>query len=300
MRFDRYRVSLRKKDKDFFQSQIQERHATIALDPSRAVNDAQICLTRNAAFLRKELLAWAPTRRDDLVAFLLQRCYLVVIAVENVDVAHRVFTVLNARGLDLIPTDILKANLLERAAARDEEDFANRWEALEEAVGRERFVELFQHVRMIFQKEKPRRRLDLDFPVVVPAFTEPDTFIKTVLEPAGDEYRRLLNRETFRIRYGSSAGKRLAHLHRLDNNDWMPPALRFFWTSAKIDEATAALFMRKLETVAYFLFLKRADINERIGRLRRNHQGSGSRGRCPSGCQRRPELVASLHSLDAG
>ena len=46
--------------------------------------------------------------RDNLVAFLLQRCFLVVIAVANVNMAHRVFTVLNARGLDLTPTDILR------------------------------------------------------------------------------------------------------------------------------------------------------------------------------------------------
>ena len=65
-----------------------------------------------------------PEARDRLVAFLLQRCYLVVIAVANVDMAHRVFTVLNARGLDLTPADILKADLLDRVAAADEKDYS--------------------------------------------------------------------------------------------------------------------------------------------------------------------------------
>ena len=262
---DRLRVKLRPKDADFFRTQVQDREATKSLNTSKAVNDSQRCVARNTGFLRKELTDWPSARRDDLVAFLLQRCYLVVIAVENVDVAHRVFTVLNARGLDLTPTDILKAELLDRASL-EEEDLARRWEGLEEAVGRDRFVDLFQHIRMMFQKEKPRRRLDVDFPKVVAPFQTSASFVKSVLEPIGDEYRKLLDRDSFKKRYGQDAANRLAHLRRLDNNDWVPPALRFLWREEVVSNQIAELFMRKLETLAYFLFLSRADINERIAR----------------------------------
>ncbi|WP_182422283.1 DUF262 domain-containing protein [Aureimonas sp. ME7] len=264
---ERPRMTLRKKDAEYFRLNIQEMGSTGTDATPLARNGAQRCVAINCAFYRRKLSEWTPERRDALMRFLLQRCYLVIIAVENVDVAHRVFTVLNARGLDLTPTDILKADLLERAVDEtEEEDLASRWEAMEEIVGRERFVELFQNVRMIFQKEKPRRRLDIDFPRVVPAFAHPSAFVRTLLEPIGDQYRLLMNRPAFEERYGEAAAKRLAHLQRLDNGDWLAPALRFLWNDGKPGVEHVELFMRKLETLAYFLFLSRADINARISR----------------------------------
>lgn len=263
---DRFRVTPRKRDASYFRAKVQEPGATADTDASSAANGAQRCMSANAAFFRRELGAWPADRRDDLVKFMLQRCYLVTIAVENADVAHRVFTVLNARGLDLTPTDILKADLLDRTPTDQEDDLALRWEAVEEAVGRERFVELFQHVRMVYQREKPRRRLDVDFPRVVHPFADPTAFIGGLLEPVGDEYRRLLNRAPFKEKYGAEAAKRLAHLQRLDNNDWIPPALRFFRSGPGTATALANVFMQRLETLAYFLFISRADINARISR----------------------------------
>lgn len=206
-----------------------------------------------------------PEARDRLVAFLLQRCYLVVIAVANVDMAHRVFTVLNARGLDLTPADILKADLLDRVLAADEKDYSDSWEAIEEQLGRERFAELFQHIRMIYQREKPRERLEIGFKKFVTDFADHKIFMTNVLQPLGATFALLVSPPAFEMRYGDEATKRLRYLSKLDNNDWLPVALKFF-AHTKPTLIDAALFMRRLETLAYFLFVTRADINERIRR----------------------------------
>jgi hypothetical protein len=132
----RHRLTLRKRDEDFFRETIQKKGATTVLPGAKGLTDSRLQIVENATLFYDRAKAMTPEARDRLVAFLLQRCYLVVIAVANVDMAHRVFTVLNARGLDLTPADILKADLLDRVAAADEKDYSDSWEAIEEQLGR--------------------------------------------------------------------------------------------------------------------------------------------------------------------
>lgn len=261
----RYRLTLRKRDEEFFRATVQTKGATNALPDTKGLTDSRLRIVENAKLFHERAKAMTPQERDGLMAFLLQRCYLVVIAVANVDMAHRVFTVLNARGLDLTPADILKADLLDRVAASDEKDYSDSWEAIEEQLGRERFAELFQHIRMIYQREKPRERLEVGFKKFVTDFADHTKFMNEVLQPLGVMFARLLSPPAFAALYGDEATKRLRYLSKLDNDDWMPVALKFF-AHTKPSAEDAALFMRRLETLAYFLFVTRADINERIKR----------------------------------
>ena len=70
---------------------------------------SQYQIAANARYLREQLELLDESERDSLIAFIVQRCYLVVVAVPTAEAARRIFTVLNARGLNLTPTDILKA-----------------------------------------------------------------------------------------------------------------------------------------------------------------------------------------------
>ncbi|MCZ4072547.1 DUF262 domain-containing protein [Agrobacterium sp. LMR679] len=262
----RYRLTLRKRDDEFFRETIQIRGQTDKLPDSKGLTDSRLLIVENARYLRRRLETLSAEQRDGLMAFLLQRCYLVVIAVSNVDVAHKVFTVLNARGLDLTPADILKADLLDRVPEAEEKNYSDTWEALEEQLGRERFAELFQHIRMIYQRDKPRERLEVGFKRFVTDFGNYQHFMKNVLQPFGSTYALLMSPVLFAQRFGDPATKRLKYLTKLDNNDWLPVALKFF-AHNKPDPAEAGDFMRRLETLAYFLFVTRADINERIKRF---------------------------------
>jgi hypothetical protein len=273
----RYRLTLRKRDEEFFRETIQTRGQTDTLPETKGLTDSRLRIIENARYLQRRLKALSAEQRDNLMAFLLQRCYLVVIAVSNVDVAHKVFTVLNARGLDLTPADILKADLLDRVPEAEEKDYSDTWEALEEQLGRERFAELFQHIRMIYQREKPRERLEVGFKRFVTDFGDHHHFMRNVLQPFGSTYALLMSPALFAQKFGDAATRRLRYLTKLDNNDWLPVALKFF-AHNKPDTMEAGDFMRKLETLAYFLFVTRADINERIKRyalvLTDLHQGA--------------------------
>jgi uncharacterized protein with ParB-like and HNH nuclease domain len=167
---DRYRLLLRDRDRNFFERNVHAIGATNQLLDAELLEGSERRIVENARFLRERLLTLDERRRNDLVAFLLQHCYLVVVAVPTAEAARRIFTVLNARGLDLTATDILKADLLERAGHTQEAVLARDWESIEEESGRDRFVELFTHIRMIYEREKPRSALESAFRKIVGPF----------------------------------------------------------------------------------------------------------------------------------
>ena len=124
---ERYRLLLRERDREFFAKYVQHPGATDNLPETSRLEGSHKQIAENAHFFRSQLEIMPEDRRNSLVAFIVQHCYLVVVAVPTPESARRIFTVLNARGLDLKPTDILKADLLERAHRDQESILAERW-----------------------------------------------------------------------------------------------------------------------------------------------------------------------------
>ena len=90
-------------------------------------------------------------------------------------------------------------------------------------------------------------------------------FIDEVLEPYADIYERISN-----AKYESAEGAKevnfyLEHLVRLDNFDWIPPAMAFF-RRHQDDQGAIVEFIKDLERLAYGLLLRRANSTERINR----------------------------------
>jgi hypothetical protein len=135
-------------------------------------------------------------------------------------------------------------------------------------LGRDGFVTVFQHIRMIHQREKPRTRLEVGFREHVKDFAVPEDFVTKVLEPFGAAYSRLLSPPHFAAQYGMQAARYLGFLRLLDNNDWEPPAILFLTRGATDAQVTAAFF-RALERLAFYLFVTRNDLNSRIARYAR-------------------------------
>ena len=137
---------------------------------------------------------------------------------------------LNARGLDLTATDILKADLLERAGVDRENQLSTQWEDIELALGRDRFSDLFFHIRMIFSSvKKPRSALEVGFPRFVPPFNgDPRTFITDTLEPYADVFTLVEDNDKIKHLFDTRTASLLRSLNRLDNKDWIPPLLLCF------------------------------------------------------------------------
>jgi hypothetical protein len=265
---ERYRLLLRERDRPFFLKYVQELGATENIPDASKLEGSQQRIAENAKYLRSQLEAIPEDRRNALIAFLIQHCYLVVVAVPTAEAARRIFTVLNARGLDLTPTDILKAELLERAGPANETPLANRWEQVEQVLGRDRMVELFGHIRMIYERDKPRLALEDGFSKFVPPFSgKADAFISNILEPMSDSLLLLGDSVKVQKYFGLEAAKAVRSLQRIDNKDWMPPALLRIWKWRQDDSSAISKFLIDLERRAYFLFVTRAGVNDRIARF---------------------------------
>lgn len=261
------RLQLRQKDQGFFEKHIQTRGATDHLPSLDGLTDAKARIVENAKLIRDRLEAMGEERRTEFLRFLLQNCYLVVVEVPSDTAARRIFTVLNARGLDLSATDILKADLLERAGADKESFLSQRWEEVETALGRDRFSALFTHIRMIYERDKPRSALESGFPVYVPVFRDnPVGFIDAVLEPYADALMLAMDDQKLRKRFGAKGADLVRSLERLDNRDWLPPLLLCLRQSNGGADIDVPEFVFRLERLAYFLFLTRADVNARMSR----------------------------------
>ena len=62
----------------------------------------------NARFFLSKLKELAAEDRNRLMTYLVQCCFLVVVEASDTTAAYRIFAVMNDRGLNLSPTDILK------------------------------------------------------------------------------------------------------------------------------------------------------------------------------------------------
>ena len=264
---ERLRLHLRQRDQVFFENTVQRRDATAKLPRFEGLKESQARIVENALHYRELLLDMTDGRRGDLIKFVLNRCYLVVVTVPTDAAARRIFTVLNARGLDLTATDILKADLLERAGEVQEDALSTRWEEIELALDRDRFSDLFTHIRMIFQREKPRSALEVGFPEFVRPFQgDPKEFISGTLEPYAEAFTLAEDRDRIKRRFDARTTSLLRSLNRLDNKDWVPPLLLRLKQYSENEGVDVPDFIIKLERLAYYLFVTRSDVNARMSR----------------------------------
>ena len=268
---DRFRLSARQRDRSFFEEKIQRMHSLedfLQLDPV-AFSDSQTHMFENVRYLKRELLKLDDRERRKLAGYIAQRCFLVMVSASDGDSARRIFSVMNNRGLDLSPTDVLKAVLLDAISdSQSQDEYAVKWESIEEELGRDNFRDLFAHIRMIYRKDKLRGTLENEFQTyVLGGLTSKKAieFVDDELEPYADAYE-IVSRASYESSEGAEkVNALLRHLNRLDNFDWIPPAIAYF-RRRKGQTDRLLEFTRDLERLAYGLFIRRADINERIDR----------------------------------
>ena len=224
------RLRLRPRDQDFFHANVQNDGGVPKMieNTTPQSTDSQERIYENAKFLHGKLEKLGQERLTRLAKFVIQSCYLVTVSTTDMSSAYRIFSVMNDRGLALEPTDILKAEIVGEIETSQQQEYSDKWENIEQELGRDHFGDLFAHIRMIFAKAKARSNLQDEFrKFVLKEYTEA-AFIDRTLEPYADAYERVLG---ISDEYPADAGKfgaYLGHLRRLDNRDWIPRQWRFF------------------------------------------------------------------------
>jgi len=180
---------------------------------------------------------------EELLKFLLNKVLLIYVSTEDLEDAFRLFTILNARGIPLRNSDILKSlNLGALDKPEEKLRYAKMWEEAEGELGDE-FDRFLNHVRTILVKDKARLSLLQEFedkiyepkerdkatgqkkPVLLRKGR--DTF--AIIEKYLSHYRTVLGGQNY-DETGSFEFDNLVKimLYGLPATDWIPPLLRYF------------------------------------------------------------------------
>ena len=267
------RLRLRQQDAAFFEKFVQtpgKLQELMMLTDQGLGTDSQRSIRDNTKALWDRLSGWTASRRDELASLARVRTMLVSVTTPNILSAHRIFSVMNARGLDLTPADVFKAQIVGKISPQTQESYAKVWEDAEQDLGRTDFADLFLHLRMIISKVRGQRELLVEFPQqVLEDYLATDraaAFIDDLLLPYSKAYGHLISQD---YDESDAAWKRvntwLKRLTQLDNNDWRPLALWALRNSSD-DPAFLDKFLSKLERLAASMLIRRSYTTPRVMR----------------------------------
>ena len=266
------RLQIRKRDRDFFKKYIQDMKfdELFALDPEAQDTEAKANIIRNAKLLMDRIHDNLPTESAIIQfgAFLVQRCLLVAVSTPTEQAAFRIFSVMNSRGMSLLATDIIKADVIGAIPDQKQQEYNDNWEELEVELSRSGFNDLFGHIRMIKTKIKAKKSLQEEFyKYVLPDINASIAidFIENTLEPYADAYSAIKNSQYIGTSGVDEVNDILRWLNRIDNSDWVPVAM-LYYVKHKNDANAMNQFLRKLERLAAYMRATSWDVSHRIER----------------------------------
>lgn len=266
----RYRLTLAKRDADFFKEYIQNEGGISNLKDlnSAALSDSQKNIKENALLFLKRLEQLSESHRVRLAQFIIKQCFLVTVSTPDLDSAYRIFSVLNERGLDLSLTDILKAEIIGPIPDAQKEAYTSKWEDTQEELGRDGFQNLFTHIRMIYRKAKLSSSVLKEFREYVRPADNPQQFIDKTLCSLADALYTIKTATYQSDKRAEEVNKLFKQLNRIDNSDWIPPAILYLSRNPNHPDGLVQFFT-DLDRLAAGLMIRRANINERIERYGR-------------------------------
>lgn len=195
--------------------------------------------------------------------FILQKSFIAVLRAEDQLRALRIFAILNDRGIDLHPVDILKANILERTNLSESQKakFAESWEEYEEHLERKRFQDLIGHMRMTYIRGRTQNPLHDDVLERVRTAKQAEDFLKDELPSFVKSFEYLQNSDDIDVRNLSEIGRRAGF------KDWEAPAL--YITRRKSQLSNYKQILREIASIVVFLAITKAPDGQRAGRFGR-------------------------------
>ena len=198
-------------------------------------------------YLRHRLGGMPPALLSEFAIFLFNKVIVIYVASETLEDAFRMFTILNARGIPLSNSDILKS--MNVGAVGDEgkrKKFARMWEELEGEFGRDEFDRFLGHVRTIIVKEKARENLLKEFELIYDhgLLLKGEPTLQMV-KAYRDHYARLFWFEN-EVLAGDCRLRNLISVMLTGlSTDWMPPFLLFY---EKFKQDRLLDFLQRLES----------------------------------------------------
>lgn len=211
--------------------------------------------------------------RRRFATFLTTKCLFVLIIARNIDQGHRIFTVLNDRGVDLEIQDIVKAEVMsdfrEPGAVKEAERIWDEAAARilagpeEKEQKNRRFTEFFSHIRTIYGHHRP--------PVItgirlVMAELGGEKFLTDVIQPYAAITHQIIHANHADSLQSAQINRLLTYLGWQRSADWMPSTM--LWMHLNRNNPTRTLaFLREMDRLAYALRLQCLASNKRTARF---------------------------------
>lgn len=185
--------------------------------------------------MRQYFLNDGATSVNRFFPYLLTKVLLVSVSTEDLEDAFRLFTVLNARGVPLRNSDILKAwNLGVINSPEEKIKYARMWEEMESEY-EEDFDRFLSYVRTILVKEKARLSLIKEFetniyhPKLKPPLLKKGKETFDLLDKYRDCYNYLFSEDHSKTFAGYSFDNLLFVMSKgHQSTDWMPPLMSYY------------------------------------------------------------------------
>lgn len=178
--------------------------------------------------LKKELLNKSSKELEEFASFLNGNAMFIYVSTDNTEDAFRLFTILNNRGVPLTTSDILKSYNLGKISENKRDDYARKWEELEENFG-DKFDRFLNFIRTILVKDKARKNLLEEFEEEIYKKNKLEMGIGTIdlLEKYDSHYEKLINFNDGNL---NNATKNLITIMKagFNSEDWIPPLLYYF------------------------------------------------------------------------
>ena len=224
-------------------------------------------VAKNVSLLRtlaKERIGDSSSETLDFIDFVLEQCYVVEVISDNLESAFRMFSVLNSRGLDLSPIDLVKPRLFKDFTEKERVVYNGKWDDAEAAVGPDGMNSVLTHVRFMLIPTKGRRAIYEEVSGLIGSKVSSQEFIDDWLVPATDAYGTVKSNRYLAAVNPEPINNSLKWLNKIENSDWMPPAMLFLMKERS--EQHALEFFTKMERLAACLQATGANVNARIER----------------------------------
>ena len=247
---ERPRLSVRECDRDFFDTFIigDNIDSLLDVDGDSLTHASVRRIVANARTIldvlgNPDMLM--PSEISDFIRYLTLHVSLIEVSTDSYQAAHRIFSVLNTRGVPLSAADIFKARVLSRVAPDARARYARLWEQSIDSLGTENPDAFFGHLLTLTLRAPARRALidAFDEQVLTPFFTSRsgEEFIDEVLVPSARAYTLA----TLEPLVGHPAATPLELLRLYDSSDWKPAAMSVLRAQRGDEETTSLLLLLK-------------------------------------------------------
>ena len=237
------RLKLRERDTNFFRMYVQEGDLEGLFDLRD--NDIESHAQRNIAINTRQVfdeLAKMPTQdRRAFASYLVNEVTLVIVTTDDLAGAHRIFDVMNMRGVPLTASDVFKARTIAEISPVARNAYASRWDDIMDPLGddAQTLEAFFSDIHLIISHKAVCTQLLEEFrkDVLKPYIKKQNviSFIDDLLAPYANAWR-IIGHPTDANLPDDIIGQLVA-LNDYQTTDWKPVAM---WARSSTPSATSA------------------------------------------------------------